>query len=210
MDYMEGVARRELLNSGAISFADKKYSEVVATRNTFNKFNPIDNMADRTLLKKFMGADMIQTYLANPEAAMFQKLIAKDRGFPSTRNARLFPWMEFGLKAHMELAMHYNHKLFDEPDTTNKEIENFVDTLVGEGSMKKKQGLRFVRKNLGMGPGILGYNAFRVLRAIFWDENKRNTQITGRKKGWALLILFMLFNPIKELFKSAFNEGKRQ
>lgn len=207
--YMRGVAIRELILAGAISFADKKYSEVVKERDTFNKFNPVDSADDRKRLKEFVGFGGFQSYLANPEAGKYREMTTKEKIFPSTRDPRLFPWQEFGLKAHWEVVHNYKKKLFDEPDITNEQMERFVETLVGAGAVEKGQGEKFKRKNLGMGAGILSRGFFRDLRGI-WEENKRKGQIEGRKRGWALFLLFILWSPIKEFIKSAFTEAKKQ
>lgn len=221
---LEGVAIRELVAEGAISFADRKFSEVVQERSTFNKFTPIDNAADRNLVLKFMGSGMIQKYLGKPSAEMFEKLTTKEDGFMSTRNPRLFPWMEFGLRAHWDVVHNLIYKHFSEPDITNQQMENFVENLVGDGFMDNEQGERFKKDELGLnkvfgvevprGPirQFLGGALFRKLRNIF-EEEERENQV--KRRGWILrlLILFFWTIPLEGLIaggKGAGEELKKQ
>ena len=190
-DFLRGVAKRELIAEGAISFADKKYSEIVKQRNSFNKFNPIDNAADRNLVLKFMGPGMIQSYLANPEASKFEKITTKAEGFMSTRNPRLFPWMEFGLRAHWDVVHNLKYKMFGEPDVTNKEMENFVENMAAGGHIEPEQAEEFIKENLGIGPGIFSTVPFRLIRS-WWETEKKESQIT-RQRSLIRLLFFLLW-----------------
>lgn len=206
--YMRGVAVRELMAAGAISFADGKYSDVVKEKDTFNKFNPIDNADDRKRLLGFIGAGNLQELLANPEFEKFLEITGKDKVFPSTRDPRLFPWMEFGVRAFRDVVSNHKYRLFKDPNISSGRFENFVKTLVSTGRMEDSQGEKFIKKELGMGPGIFSTKPFRELRAI-WEEKDEKTQRDRGRYGWIPFLVFLFWSPLKELFKSAFNEAKK-
>lgn len=210
-DFMEGVAVRELMAAGAISFADGKYSDVVKDKGTFNKFNPIDNADDRKRLLGFIGAGNLQELLANPEFDRFLEVTGKDKVFPSTRDPRLFPWMEFGVRAFRDVVSNHKYRLFKQPNISSGEYENFVRNLVGTGRMEEAQGEKFIKKELGIRVGRMNLNAklFREMRAI-WEEKDEKTQRERGRAGWIAFLFFLLWSPLKESFKSAFGEFKRQ
>lgn len=212
-DFIESVAIREMIINGVISFADRDYSQVVSTRTSFNKFNPIDNADDRERLLKFIGAGALQSYLANPEAEKFIKLTTKEELFPSTRDPRLFPWMHFGLRAHWEMVHNHKHRLMNEPDITNQEMENMVDNLVGGGFLLKEEGEKFKRKRLGVlgGHGPLTGRALgRKLRWFFHDEAKKERQVEGRFFPLFLLLMTLIWSSFKGLTKGSMEEAKKQ
>lgn len=189
-DYIRGIAKRELMAEGAISFADEDFSKVAAKRGDLNKFNPIDNAADRALVVKFLGSGLFQSYLSNPSSEMFQKMTTKEDGFMSTRDPRLFPWMEMGLKAHWEVIHNLNYKYFSKPDITTQQMENLVENLVSEGFVEAEQGEKFKNRNLGIAPGILGTAFFRNIRSL-WEEEKRENQV--KRRGWLLRLFVLVF-----------------
>ncbi len=212
-DFIRGVAVRELFIEGAISFADTPYSKVVADRSTFNKFNPIDNMADRALLKKFMGSGEMQAFLANPTADKWLDMTQKWKVFPSTRNAREFPWMEFGVRGLEDILMNHNFRLFKEPDVTNMEFENFADKLVREGYWLLGSAERFKRQELGIkvGPGwmndFLGRSFFRRIKTFVWDDPKKEKQ--AKKQGLLIWLFWMTLGmPLRLAMASIVNIGK--
>lgn len=206
-DFLRGVAIRELFVEGAISFGDKNFSEVAAQRGALNKFNPIDNAADRALVVKWLLAGAFQSYLANPEGETFKKLTTKEEGFMSTRDPRLFPWMEVGLKAHWEVVHNLNHEFFNQPNVTNQQMENFIESLVSDGYVEKEQGEKFKNRNLGFAPGILGTAFFRGIRA-WYEEEERENQV--KRRGWILrlLVLFFWTIPVQGLIAGSKGVGE--
>ena len=107
--------------------------------------------------------------------------------------------MEFGLKGHWEVVHNLNYKFFSQPDITNQQMEDFVEALVSDGDMEAEQGERFKRRNLGMGPGLLGTALFRGLRS-WLEEEKRENQV--QRKGWLLRLVFLFFTIIGAGFSS--------
>lgn len=207
VDFMRGFASRELFESGAISFADKNFSEV-AEQKAFSKFAMIDNADDRVRHLKFVRA--FQHYLANPEADKLIEIMDKEKLAPSTRNARTWPLMNFILDGHWKVVHDLKYKLFGEPDVTNKEMENFVDNLTGKGYTLKEQGEHFITKNLGIGPWILGSTPFRLIRNLVWEEFKKERQIEG-KWGWILALIFaVIWNGITSAGKGVGDDIKKQ
>lgn len=208
-DYAEKVMLRDMVEQGIVSFGDSEFTKKVeGDPNSFTKFNLLDNADDRKRLQNMMTAGQFQDFSGNPEYDKFMELTDKEKNFPSTRGARLMPWMHFGAKAFWELAHNNKYRLYKEPDLTRDKMENFVHRLIGSNRMERKQGEKFINEELGKG----------MLRGIknVWEHSKENAQLDragpkwGRTKGWALFFLFLIFSPIKELFKSTFEETKKQ
>lgn len=211
-DFARGIAVRELIIEGAISFADRNFSEVVAERDSLNKFNPIDNAADRGLVEDFMQVGTIQAYLSNPEAKSFDKMVTKGEGALTTRDERLFAWVERALKGHLNVVHDLKFTFFGEANITVTEFENFVHNQIAAGTVEAGQGERFIRRNLGLGPGILGAAFFRNLRGLIEEEGKES-HVTRKPLWLRILILFfwtLPFESLKSLGKGAGEEIKKQ
>ncbi|HSX19284.1 MAG TPA: hypothetical protein VLE91_04085 [Candidatus Saccharimonadales bacterium] len=182
-DLMEGYAKRELFDSGAISFAGEKFSTVAEEKEAMTKYALIDNNDDR--LRHLKWVKKFQHFLNTLDPRLFQELTDKSKDAPSTRNARTWLWTSFMMEGYYK-ASRKRQQYFSDPDVTSTQWEGFIENAVSRGDMLPEQGQEFIKRKLGMGPGLLGKSFFRTMRAL-WEDEKRENQI--KRKGWILRIL---------------------
>ncbi len=155
--WMKNVVTRDMIESGEISFGkgSKKFSEV-ANDVKLRKFEYIDVFIDRGKHVKFTNPEVFQDYLATPTDGLFMEINDKVKGFYSTRDARLFPWMTLAIRAHLEITMKHIQDLFGGKNYTTASREELIDDLVLNGNMEKQAGHKEMRKWLGFSEVTIG------------------------------------------------------
>ena len=231
---MSGVALRDLVELGAVSFGDKDFSRIVKEQalkeggegieNIFRKFDLVDNADDRKKMLGWVGVGGLQQFLADPSTQNLYMLLRKTKEAPSSRNARIFPLNESLSTAYWEFGSKHMHRIFNKPDISNEQMENVVNEMVRGGDMEKNQGQKFKQKNLGMnfkaaerifGKGlarnVLGNGFMRWLRTTFHDDPKKERQVKGGLLRLIMSFLAALFlSSTKELGKGSFDAAKEQ
>jgi len=205
--WMRNVVIRDMIESGEISFGREAVSRgglrlsKVAEEMKLRKFEFIDIFIDRASHKRFTDPPILQDYLANPTEGKFIDMNDKVKGFYSTRDARLFPWMTLALRAHWEVANKHVQRLFNRRNIQSEAMEDTVLKLENAGIVEKEQGTDFMRKNLGFVPGLILGNQFtRGIRKAL--ENTR--RITWETKTLIPLFILVL---IWEIIKRGMGES---
>lgn len=145
--WVEGIVIGDLIDNGEVDFADKDFSKKTIGENA--QYLMGDLYTDRGLTVKYLNKEGFQMYLADPTTENFRKINKKISAFYSGRNIRLWPWMTLASRGHWEFNSKHALRVYRRPNMTAAEGEKFIDELIDDGDMEKKQGTVEKRRNFG-------------------------------------------------------------
>src|SRR3989344_1560203 len=156
--WAENVVMAEMIDSGELDFTAKSFSE---TASLMKKYEMSDLFYDRQYNLNYLKRENFQAYLADPSEGEFLRINDKETVFFSGRNFRQWPWMELAFRAHWEFESKHRQRLFDSPNLTASSGEKFIDGLVANGDMERKQAEHEKRILFGLNKvGALNFGEF--------------------------------------------------
>lgn len=148
-EWAQRIVMGELIDSGEVSFADKKFSKTAAEEIKQSQYLMTDLYYDRFFTTTYLNKENYQAYLANPSEEIFFEINNKATKYYSGRNKRLWPWMTLAWRAHWGVASKHRLRLYNKPNLTSAEAEMLTDDFVKTGVMERRQSDHEKRKLFG-------------------------------------------------------------
>lgn len=193
--WVEGIVIGDLIDNGEVDFSEKDFSKDTIGENS--QYLMGDLFQDRGLTVKYLNKEGFQMYLADPTTENFRKINKKISAFYSGRNIRLWPWMTLASRGHWEFNSKHALRVYRRPNMTAAEGEKFIDELIDDGDMEKKQGTVEKRRNFGfyniggrikIGEWVITEKEYKLKLGKFFGtlpfRKTRQYLELGRRLGW--------------------------